>query len=49
MIVNTVLRGVMILPTLIIWILGIALARRRDDPARAAFSYWKAACPIFAL
>jgi hypothetical protein len=48
-IIDIVLRGILIKPLLIIWGLGLCLVRRRDDPARAAFVYWKAVCPILIL
>ncbi|KIM97355.1 hypothetical protein OIDMADRAFT_147809 [Oidiodendron maius Zn] len=48
-IVDLALRGILIKPLLVIWALGLCFVRSRDDPARAAFVYWKIVCPILAL
>ncbi|KAH8695154.1 hypothetical protein BGW36DRAFT_382207 [Talaromyces proteolyticus] len=45
-IVDVALRGIMIKPLLLIWLISLCLVRRRNDPARVAFSYLNAACPF---
>ncbi len=45
-IVNAALGGIMIKPLFIIWIVALCMARRRSDPARAAFTWMKVVFPV---
>jgi hypothetical protein len=44
-IVNLCIVGIMLKPSLIIWAIACCLARRKGDPARTGFSWFKAAWP----
>ena len=47
-VVHACVSGVVIIPVFILWILTLALARRRSDPARNAF-VWLKPCHVFLI
>lgn len=49
LIVNTVLVGIFIKPLFILWCISLCLARRRNDPARTAFTWLKVVYPLMVL
>lgn len=47
LIIHAGLTGFVVIPAIVVWFLGLCLARRRRDPARAAFSWVQACHPFF--
>jgi hypothetical protein len=41
--------GILILPSFILNVVGLFLAKRRKDPVRVGFTYWKLAFGFFTM
>ena len=48
-IVDLSLRGILIKPLFIIWLVGLCLVRRRGDKARFGFTYMNLAYPFWIM